>query len=46
MEGNQRKIKADKNELKYFLEKLMSDIKELSYNSFKNNVKAELDKQG
>ncbi len=46
VEGNQKKIKNDKAELMYYLEVAISEIRDLSYSQFKNNVRAGLDAQG
>lgn len=43
VEGNQKKIKADKADLMYFMEVAINEIRELSYSQFKINVKAGLD---
>ena len=46
MEGNQKKIKQDKVDLMVFVEQLMSEMRELSYSQFKNDIRAGLDAQG
>jgi cell division protein FtsB len=46
VEGNQRKIKQDKYELIHFLELLNSEMRELSYTQFKQDIRAGLEAQG
>ncbi|CDW81373.1 leucine rich repeat family protein [Stylonychia lemnae] len=46
VEGNQRKIKQDKQHLVYFLENLINEMRDLSYSQFKAEIKAGLDEQG
>ena len=43
VEGNQRKIKADKNELQDCMESLMAEMRDLSYSQFKLEIKSGLD---
>lgn len=43
VEGNQRKIKADKNELQDCVEALMAEMRDLSYSQFKLEIKSGLD---
>jgi hypothetical protein len=43
VEGNQRKIKADKTELCNCVESLMAEMRDLSYSQFKQEIKSGLD---
>ena len=46
VDGNQRKIKADKANLMYFMENAINEVKDLSYQKFKNDINKGLDDQG
>jgi hypothetical protein len=46
VQGNQQKIKRDKNELTHCCEKLLFELKDLGYGNFKQFINDELEKQG
>jgi hypothetical protein len=46
VDGNQKKIKQDKNDLIEKLEQLNAELRELSFGQFRSDIRAGLDSQG
>ena len=46
VDGNQKKIKQDKNDLIEKLEQLNAELRELSFGQFRQDIRAGLDAQG